>query len=268
MAKEVNIQEVSSAQAEEMIEKQKGLDGVTPDKYAERDFDAKTDGKVHVVGKPMTKEEVVEHDAQKLMELDDDARDILIQKWNEKAEGIAEIVPEKPTEEEQEQFKKELMDYEQEYKQIPFVLATGKEKSLEVGEFLQEWNENHAAALKDYWKGMLAFRKVIAKKLEALKNGETEDLSVEYGPLTYLNDMMLCPIVVGCKEAEWMLEHDVVYNETLNKVGEGMNLLKLIYKKIALLNIRWSLSMTGFKMNILLEELSDYEKINPEQLQF
>jgi hypothetical protein len=79
---------------------------------------------------------------------------------------------------------------------------------------------------------------------------------------------MLCPIVVGCKDAEWMLDNDIIYNETLNKVGEGMNTLKLIYKKIALLNIRWSMAMTGFKMNILLEELADYEKVSPQQLQF
>ena len=268
MAQEVKMNTVSDEKAKEMLEKQANVEGVNPDAEAVKDFDAQTDGKVHEVGKPMSKEEALEHDADKLMNLDDDARDILIQKWNEKAKGIAEIVQEKPTEEEVAQFKKDLEDYEAEYKRIPFIIAEGKEEAEKTALFLQEWNEYHAAALKDYWKGMLAFKKVIAKKVEGIKKGEVTDLTVEYGALTYLNDMMLCPIVVGCKDAEWMLDNDIIYNETLNKVGEGMNTLKLIYKKIALLNIRWSMAMTGFKMNILLEELADYEKVSPQQLQF
>jgi hypothetical protein len=216
---------------------------------------------------------------QKLMdELNDDQRDVLIADFNEKNKGIAELVHEKPDEDYVNQCKKDFEDYQGEYLKLDYEVCDAKH-SVEFAKWLKAWNTDHVVAPANYWIGVLRFDEVIDEYIKALEDGkiaikdpstgkatditkEYKTLTFDYGALTYVYNLMMQPVGVGIEYARWMAENQETYNAILNKLGEHIDMIDLIKKKIGLLQSRWALACSGFKMNLLIDKLEDLKNVD------
>lgn len=192
-------------------------------------------------------------------DLNPDQRQAIIYDFNQKNEGIAEIVEDEEVDEAYiEMCKKEFEEYQDAYTKMDYEICK-KDKSVEYAEWLRDWNRDHVFAPANYWIGVLRFEEVILEKIEELKK-EPSDFIVDYGALTYLYNLMMAPVCRGIEEAKWMANNQETYNAILNKLGEHVDMIGLIKKKIGLLQIRWSMACQGFKMNILAKSLSDFKE--------
>lgn len=189
--------------------------------------------------------------------LDDDQRMVIINDFNSKNKGIAEIVEEKPDQAFIDQAKKDFEEYQSEYTKLEYLVCK-KDKSLEYAKWLKEWNAEHAFAPQNYWIGILKFDEVITEIIKKFEK-EAEDFNIDYGALTYLYQMMMGPVSVGLEGARWMAENQETYNDILNTLAEHMEMIELIKKKIGVLQIRWSMACQGFKMNIIAKKLEDFK---------
>ena len=201
-------------------------------------------------------DDVTKHNKD-MRELDDDQRMVIINDFNSKNKGIAEIVEEKPDEAFIEKAKKDFEEYQNEYVKLEYDIC-GKDKALEYAKWLKDWNANHAFAPQNYWIGILKFDEVITEIIKKLEE-KVEDFKVDYGGLTYLYQMMMGPVSVGLEGARWMAENQETYNAILNKLAEHVEMIELIKKKIGVLQIRWSMACQGFKMNITAKKLEDFK---------
>lgn len=192
-----------------------------------------------------------------MKELDDDQRLVIITDFNKKNEGIAEIVEERPDQAFIDQAKKDFEDYQNEYVNLTYALCKG-DKALEYAKWLKEWNAEHAVAPQNYWIGVLRFDEEITKRIADLEKNEPDVFEMDYGMLTYLYQMMMGPVSIGLEGARWMLENQETYNAILNKLGEHVDMIELIKKKIGVLQIRWSMACQGFKMIITAKNLEDF----------
>lgn len=194
---------------------------------------------------------------QDMKELDEDQRLVIITDFNKKNEGIAEIVEEKPDQAFVDQAKKDFEEYQNEYVNLSYELCKG-DKALEYAKWLKEWNANHAIAPQNYWIGVLRFDEEITKRIADIEKSEPDAFEMDYGMLTYLYQMMMAPVSIGIEGARWMLDNQETYNAILNKLGEHVDMIELIKKKIGVLQIRWSMACQGFKMNIVAKNLEDF----------
>jgi hypothetical protein len=200
-------------------------------------------------------DDVAKHNKD-MNELDEDQRMVIINDFNSKNKGIAEIVEEKPDQAFIDQAKKDFEDYQNEYVNLKYDVCK-KDKALEYAKWLKEWNANHAYAPQNYWIGILKFDEVITDIIKKFEK-EPEDFDIDYGALTYLYQMLMGPVSVGLEGARWMAENQETYNAILEKLGEHIDMIELIKKKIGVLQIRWSMACQGFKMNIVAEKLEDF----------
>lgn len=214
----------------------------------------------------------IEEDKQQLNSLSKEQRETLIKDFNKKNKGIAEIVDEKPDQDFIDQTKKDFEDYQDEYLHLSYKIADSK-NALKYAEWLLDWNENHAVAPQNYWVGVIHFDDVIRGQIDDLKSGHHTDpktkkvtdvteLIFDYGELTYVYNLMMAPIGVGLKYAKWMLDNQEIYNNILNKLGEHIDMVDLIRKKIGLLQSRWALACQGFKVNLLITKLEDLKNFD------
>lgn len=200
-------------------------------------------------------DDVAKHNKD-MNELDEDQRMVIINDFNAKNKGIAEIVEEKPDQAFIDQAKKDFEEYQSEYVKLDYNVC-GKDKALKYAKWLKDWNANHTFAPQNYWIGILKFDEVITDIIKKLEEKEDE-FNVDYGGLTYLYQMMMGPVAVGIEGARWMAENQEIYNDILNKLGEHVDMIELIKKKIGVLQIRWSMACQGFKMNIVAKNLEDF----------
>lgn len=202
--------------------------------------------------------EQIQKNQKDFKDLNPDQRQAIIYDFNQKNKGIAEIIEEEVDQEYIDLCKKEFEEYQDAYTKLDYEICK-IDKSLEYAEWLRDWNREHVFAPANYWIGVLRFEEVILDKIEDLKK-EEKDLIIDYGALTYLYNLMMAPVCRGIEEAKWMANNQETYNNILNKLGEHVDMIDLIKKKIGLLQIRWSMACQGFKMNILAKSLEDFRE--------
>ena len=202
--------------------------------------------------------EQIQKNQKDFKDLNPDQRQAIIYDFNQKNKGIAEIIEEEVDQEYIDLCKKEFEEYQDAYTKLDYEICK-IDKSLEYAEWLRDWNREHVFAPANYWIGVLRFEEVILDKIEDLKK-EEKDLIIDYGALTYLYNLMMAPVCRGIEEAKWMANNQETYNNILNKLGEHVDMIDLIKKKIGLLQIRWSMACQGFKMNILAKNLEDFRE--------
>lgn len=194
-------------------------------------------------------------------ELDDDARDVLIHDFNEKNAGIARLEADKPDEEFVNQCKKDFEEYQSAYLDLEYEV-TGKEHALEYAKWLKGWNKDYAVAPSNYWVGVLKFNEVIDEIIEKLEKNPDDNLTFDYGALTYTYNLMMQPLGIGLAYASWMADNQETYNTILERLGEHVEMVDLIKKKIGLLQNRWALACNGFKCTLLFENLEDLKNLS------
>lgn len=182
---------------------------------------------------------------KELSELNDDQRTVIIFDFNDRNKGTAKLLEERASEEYQQQCKKDYEDYQSEYLNIPYEIAK-PDKALEYAEWLREWNTNHVALPQNYWVGCLKFEEVIVGIIDKLKKEPKENLEFDYAALTYVYNLMMGPVGFGIGYAKWMLDNQKTYTDILETLNSHMETINLIRKKIALLQIKWSLAVQGF----------------------
>lgn len=202
---------------------------------------------------------------KELSELDDDARDVLIHDFNEKNKGVAELVAERPDQDFIDQCKKDFEEYQSEYLDMTYDIAD-KDKALEYAKWLKVWNHDYAVAPSSYWIGVLKFEEVIDKIVEDLEKNPDDKLTFDYGALTYTYNLMMQPLGIGYDYAKWMADNQETYNTILEIVGGHVDVVDLIKKKIGLLQNRWALACSGFKCNLLFENLEDLKNLDTSNL--
>ena len=198
-----------------------------------------------------------------MKDLDDDQRDILIQDFNSKNKGIAELLSERADDEYVAMTKKEFEEYQSAYITMKYEVETGDE-ALRTAQWLKDYNKTQAGAPGQFWVGLLKFDEVITDAIKQIKEEENPKLEFDFGALTYTYQVMMQPYGKGIEYARWMLANQEVYNKILNKLADHMHTIDLIKKKIGLLQTRWALACNGFKMNMIAQDLSDFEHFGEE----
>lgn len=230
----------------------------------------------------MTTEEKVEDILRKIrqeqdafMSLSDEERKLIIDDFNSKDEnkGVSELIEERPDEEYQLECKKQFEQYQNAPMHMNWKI--GEEKNaLAIAKMLQEWNDKWAFAEKNEWLGILYFHTIIEKKIEEIEKGDAKVLELDFNSLMYLNTIFANPYGHGYDYAQWMEKYASkrddkdpnkvtkgLFDITDSDIADHMKTIQLINMKAALYRTKWSMACSGFKMNILIDSLEDFEKL-------
>lgn len=190
--------------------------------------------------------------------LTDEERSIMIDVFNNRNEGLAQLIIDKPTEEFTLQCKKDFEDYQNEYFKIPYEIAK-KDKALEYAKWLNDWNDNRVFIQNRMWIGNMKFREAILDIIKKIEENADENLTFDYSALTYVYILMMNPVGIGKEYSEWMAENQETYNAILEVVNHHVQLTEIIKKKISMLRIKWGLACQGFvlKWDDSLKDLKD-----------
>ena len=216
-----------------------------------------------------TDQEVVDQIDPKLLE---EARKNMRQQLTEKFGQWITVHEEDATDDDIATARKEFEEEVGKYTALKYKMADA-DKSVEMAEFIRDWNANYNHWEKGAWRGVVQLDRVMADTIKDL-NENPADFEIDYQTLMFLYKSMQNPNGYGLESAKRMaeLEHyDVVsgkvmeghedemtYSKVVEAIFKNTNFLQLVDKMLKLRQERINLAAAGIKYDFKITELEEF----------
>lgn len=205
--------------------------------------------------------------ADEIPEVDPGQKAELIKQFNDAFGEFAEILDEPADEQWIQDVKKAHDDLVNNINSR--VYRIGNEDTAKfIAEFLYKFNQTANCWVRDAWRGVIKFNEVITEKLAQIIKGEQKVLELAFPELVFAYNSLMNPQGRGLESAKIMEEFEtesdarpLTWSQILDHIGEHIDWIQFINKKVWIYNQRVAFAWNGLKLNIKCAEDAEYVRL-------